>query len=119
MKVCWTSGIALMLLSGTALAATSQDNAKRAILANKSRMFKDPDSVRDAAIGTVAPCPSGNGDCVCLELNARNSQGGMSGLRIVGVRIDGASAEAFGEMADTSTCGKMVPFPALNGPRRS
>ncbi|UPK16099.1 hypothetical protein [Bradyrhizobium sp. 131] len=110
-----TLAAALILLSTTTFAATSQDIAKRAILANKSRMFKDPDSIRDASIGAVAACPSGNGDCVCIELNARNSMGGMSGLQTVGVRINGLAAEAFGQMADTSECGKMVPFPALNG----
>lgn len=71
MKLFWTAIAALLLLSGTVVAATTQDDAKRAILANKSRMFKDPDSIRDAAIGTVAACPSGNGDCVCLELGSR------------------------------------------------
>ncbi|MCK1619551.1 hypothetical protein IVA96_23840 [Bradyrhizobium sp. 159] len=109
---------ALILLSDAACAATTQDNAKRAILANKSRMFKDPDSIRDASIGAVASCPSGNGDCVCVELNARNSMGGMTGLQIVGIRINGSAAEAFGQMADTSKCGKLTPFPALNGVRR-
>lgn len=115
MKIFWTSVAALMVLSGTTFATTTQDNAKRAILANKSRMFKDPDSIRDASIGTVAACPSGNGDCVCVELNARNSMGGMTGLQTVGIRINSSAAEAFGQMADTSRCGKMMPFPALNG----
>lgn len=118
MKLFCTLIAALMLMGGTAFAVSSQESAKRAILANKSRMFKDPDSIRDAAIGSVAPCPSGNGDCVCLELNARNSQGGMSGLQTVGIRVNGPSAESFGQMADTSTCGKMIPFPALNGSGR-
>jgi hypothetical protein len=106
-----------VMLCAPAFAATSADAAKRSILSQKSRMFKDPDSIRDASIGTVAPCLSGNGDCVCLELNGRNSSGGMTGLQTIGVRITGAGAEAFGEMADTSTCGKMVAFPALNGKR--
>lgn len=107
--------LVLILLINPALAATSSDAAKRAILANKSRMFVDPDSIRDAAIGTVAACPSGNGDCVCVEANGRNSMGGMTGLHTIGIRLAGGTAEAFGTMADTSTCGKMVPFPALNG----
>jgi hypothetical protein len=96
-------------------AATSVDAAKRTILSSKSRMFNDPDSIRDASIGTVAPCPSGAGECVCVELNARNRYGGMTGLQTIGVRITGSDAVAFGEMADTSTCGKMIPFQALNG----
>lgn len=107
----------LLLITGPALADTSPDGAKKAILANKSRMFKDPDSVRDAAMGRVGPCPSGYGDCVCLKLNARNSQGGMTGPQTIGVRLRDGSAEAFGQMADTSDCGKMTPFPALNGKR--
>ncbi|MET4208929.1 hypothetical protein [Bradyrhizobium sp. LA2.1] len=115
MKLFWTAAAALILLNCSGFAASTQDDAKRAILASKSRMFKDPDSIRDAAIGTVAPCPSGNGECVCLEANGRNSQGGMTGLQTLGIRINGSSAEAFGEMADTSKCGKMAPFPALNG----
>src|SRR4051794_23525830 len=97
----------VIFLSDAAFSASAQDNAKRAILANKSRMFKDPDSIRDASIGAVAACPSGNGDCVCVELNARNSTGGMAGLQTVGIRINGSAAEAFGQMADTSKCGKM------------
>ncbi|TWA91093.1 hypothetical protein [Bradyrhizobium stylosanthis] len=87
-------------------------------IAAKSRMFKDPDSIHDASLGAVAPCPSGNDDCVCLDANGRNSQGGMTGLQTLSIRINGSSAEAFSEMADTSKCGKMVPFPALNGRSR-
>jgi hypothetical protein len=109
--------VTALLLTTTTNAATSVDTAKRSILASKSRMFKDPDSIRDAAIGVPNACPSGAGDCVCVELNGRNSSGGMTGLQTIGVRLSGDKAEAFGTMADTSDCGKMTPFPALNGKR--
>jgi len=92
--------------------------AKAAILRSKSRIFVDPDSVRDARVGQPYQCPAGGGDvCICLEVNAKNTSGGMAGLQVIGLWIKGDAAESFGRMYDEARCGKLEPFPELNGRR--
>jgi hypothetical protein len=92
--------------------------ARAAILRSKSRIFVDPDSVRDARVGQPYKCPSGGGDiCICLEVNAKNTSGGMAGLQVIGLWIKGDAAESFGKMYDEAACGKLEPFPELNGKR--
>ena len=40
------------------------------------RLFKEPESVRDARISDPFTCLNGQGNCICIEANARNSYGG-------------------------------------------
>jgi len=108
------------------------DEAKRAILAERSQLWKDPDSIRDAKIGRPYSCPIDDvtpdgrnimklaGSCVCVQLNAKNSFGGYVGLKgsIVAIPED---AGRHPQILDTGTagadpfCQSLVPFDALNG----
>ena len=109
---------AFVISSSPVLAQIALPAVKSAILAHKDEMFRDPDSIRGAKIGTPNLCPSKNGKtCVCVGVNGKNAYGGMTGYRVIGVYINGKNAESFGEMSDTSDCGPMNPFPQLNGRR--
>jgi hypothetical protein len=96
-------------------ASMSAAAVRKIILAQRSRLFKDPASIREASIGQPYACRAGGGDCVCVELNARNSYGGYTGLKTIGVWIHNGQAEAFGEMKRLDDCGKMNRFNELNG----
>jgi hypothetical protein len=50
------------------------------MLAHKSRLWKDPDSVRDVQVSSPAWRYLGMGWMVCFRSNARNSFGGYTGL---------------------------------------
>ena len=92
--------------------------AKKLILDGKDHIFTDPDSIRGAKIGPPFTCLSGTGNCICLELNGKNPYGGYSGLQLLGFRLTTESAASFGQMAETARgaiCGKLMPFPELNG----
>jgi hypothetical protein len=52
-------------------------NARGLIAADRARLFKDPDSIRDAQIGTINS--SMWGWQVCLRANAKNGFGGYGG----------------------------------------
>ena len=88
--------------------------AKRVIAADNRRLWKDPDSVRDAGIGQPYRCPLG-GTCVCVEVNARNGFGGRGGLTKHVIRISGGRAEPVGEAGPYAPCGSFAPFPEING----
>lgn len=110
--------LVFVISSCPGLAQVAIPSVKSAILAHKDEMFRDPDSIRGAKIGTPSLCSSKNGKtCVCLGVNGKNAHGGMTGYRVIGVYVSGKNAESFGEMSDTSDCGQMVPFPQLNGRR--
>jgi len=110
-------------------APISPDEVRRVILSHKSRMFIDPDSVRDARIGMAYGCSGGiihagnaPDTCVCIEANARNRMGGYSGLKqnLVMLRgrdlIDVLEIQAGADFgAGVGTCERMDPFPELNG----
>lgn len=104
------------------------DEAKAAVLANRSKVFKDPDSIKEAKIASAMACTIDqvNGpqwskvpsSCVCVELNAKNSYGGYTGVK--------RSVIAFPEVGepdvlDTGTngadryCTDLRPFPELDG----
>ena len=55
------------------------------IIRNKANLFKDPDSIRDAAI--ASPTPSMMGWQVCMQANAKNSFGGYTGRQTFIVQI--------------------------------
>jgi hypothetical protein len=93
-------------------------DAKKLILKNRTKLFKDPDSVRDAKIGPPFTCLNGSGNCICLEVNAKNSYGGYTGLQVLGVRLLSNDVEGIGEMAADARekpCGPFSAFPELNG----
>lgn len=91
--------------------------ARKLVIAERKRLFKDPESVRDAKIGQPYACPGGYGtDCICIEANAKNSYGGYTGVKLSGIRFPTADTlEPIGEMGPYATCGKLVPIPELNG----
>lgn len=102
----------------------SFDDAKRLVLAERSRLWKDPDSIRDAAIGVPHACVGGLSHvadmpnvCVCVELNARNSLGGYTGLKRTEVLIrDTRVVDVITPAREmTYPCGAMTPFPEMNG----
>lgn len=98
----------------------SQSDLKRALVANRSRIWKDPDSIRDARIGEPYPCPLNRGTCICIEANGRNAYGGFTGIRKTGFAfMTAADFEVLGEMGAYATCGTFTPFPEMNGARRS
>jgi hypothetical protein len=95
--------------------------ARTALLAEKRRLWKDPDSIRDAAISPPHYCPTQPSSvCVCVEANSRNGAGGFTGIitsififegtKIVD-GVEGVYAPA------RAKCGPFQPFPALNGKR--
>lgn len=102
--------------------------AKRIILAERGRLWRDPDSIKDARIGQPYLCHAAQitkerglhdapASCVCVELNARNAYGGYVGLK--------GSTVSFPEYGNPSAegiagdhCRNFTPFPELNGRRR-
>jgi hypothetical protein len=104
----------------------SADVATKAILANRSTMWKDPYSIRDAKVGEPATCPTQNGlfppatSCVCIEANAKNSYGGYTGIRRT-IAVFSSASGAFlntsdgGIMGFEGICQGMQPLPRLNG----
>jgi hypothetical protein len=96
----------------------TQATAKKVILLHRERLFKEPGSVRNAKISDPFTCLNGSGNCICIEANARNSYGGYTGIELLGIRIQGDQTEALGKMyeeARQTPCGRLVPFPELNG----
>jgi hypothetical protein len=91
---------------------------KKALLADRARIWKDPDSVRGAMIGEPYWCPRGldpvpTKTCICIEANAKNSYDGVekSGFQFVSP----TEFTVIGKMGAYATCGKMTPFPEMNG----
>jgi hypothetical protein len=95
------------------------EKTRRLLLANRARLFNDPDSVRDASSGRPFPCLGGGGDCVCLEVNAKNAYGGYTGIQTVLIKIgSGDPKNLGGNLGSDFPCGKMTPFPQLNGKQK-
>ena len=94
---------------------------KKVLLAERTRIWKDPDSVREAKIGEPYWCPRGldpvpTETCVCIEANARNSYGGLTGLELSGFAFKSpTNFRVLGKMGAYATCGKLTPFPEMNG----
>mgnify|MGYP000863016744 CR=1 FL=1 len=87
-----------------------------AIVAHKSSLWKDPDSVRDAAIGPVTRGIFGWK--ACLRANAKNSFGGFTGLKSVIVQTyDNGSPPVILDATIYDACGSVpyTPFPEVNG----
>ncbi len=117
------AAIAIVLSTQIAAAQTpvplSIAEARAAILAAKSRLWRDPDSVRDAAISAPKACPvKPELLCVCVEANARNAYGGYSGISTSLIYFRGKTVadSVEGLYPDgRARCGKFEPFPELNG----
>ena len=115
------SGNALM----TSPISLSIDDAKQIIQGQRSRIWKDPDSIRDARIGQPYSCAGGLAQvarppdaCVCVEANAKNSFGGYTGLRRNEVLFsDRQIVDVVDARESTYSCGQMMPFPEINGGR--
>lgn len=95
---------------------------KKMILDNRTRLFRDPDSIRDAKISEPITCPAGRNTCVCIELNARNAYGGYTGMQELMVHFLTPDTpqifgdKGLGELA-RPYCRGYVPFPELNARR--
>lgn len=105
--------------------------AARKAIVERRTLWKDPDSIKDARIGQPHRClgPSyqvgfSYGDrkvpasCVCIELNAKNSYGGYTGVRrTVAVFPDAGGFDTMdgGVLGFDEYCQNLQPFPELNG----
>lgn len=113
--------------SGNSLApeppALSFDQAKQIVVAERGRIWKDPDSIRDARMGPPYKCTGGLAHiamapdaCACVEANARNSFGGYTGVKRNEVLFSGPRIVDVVEAREaTYSCGQMVPVAELNG----
>jgi hypothetical protein len=92
---------------------------KKMIVDSRGRLFKDPDSIRQARISDPIACPNGKNTCVCVELNARNSYGGYGGMGEMMVHfVTPDRPEIFGgDLGELARpyCHGYTPFPELNG----
>jgi hypothetical protein len=77
-------------ISVSAVADDSSASIKQQILAQKNRIWKDADSIRDAAISSeVHWCLWWS--CVCIEANAKNSYGGYTGIERTAIMFNGGT----------------------------
>lgn len=115
------------VITSAAQPIISQDAARKAIIANRS-VWKDPDSIKEARAGQPYACTSDSIDgfskapasCVCIELNARNSYDGYTGVqRTIAVfpESGGFSTLDGGTKGFQEYCHNLRPFPELNGRR--
>jgi hypothetical protein len=114
-------GIAAMLLQACNTTSESESvsppDAKAAVLAHKNKLWKDPDSIKGAAI--AAPTRHmGFMWHVCVRANARGGFGGYTGEKdaLIGLYDDGRPPEAL--LSDAAgACYQKVyaPFPELDG----
>ena len=112
-----------LFLAGCAGGGISADrqpppDAKAIILANKGRLWKDPDSIKNASIGEPTRFFDGTWH-VCVRLNAKNAFGGYTGERDnVIVIADGAPPYPVSdEHAPICDGVPHQPFPELEGSR--
>lgn len=91
--------------------------ARAMLLQERSRLFKDPDSIRDTRIGPLhTPAGSPDSPAVCLELNAKNSLGGYTGIKRHGVSFTNGMVQLFEDPQPPNyVCDPMMPWPEFNG----
>jgi hypothetical protein len=98
-------------------AAVAPPDAKAIILANKGRLWKDPDSIKNASV--AAPVRHmGMMWHVCVRLNAKGGFGGYTGEKddLIGIYDDGRPPEVVNSnIAWHCDQQAHVPFPELNG----
>jgi hypothetical protein len=105
-------------------------DAREIIIAQRSRLWKDPYSIRDGRISAPHTCPShalltqrdkSGLVCVCVEANAKNSYGGYTGLQKTRLLFRGREIVDMhgplftGAKATPDGCGSFQPFPEING----
>jgi hypothetical protein len=113
--------IGAIILSGCASVQTDPEQPpptdyREQIVANKINFFKDPDSVRDAEIGTLRP--NMFGWRVCLKANAKNAYGGYTGrlTSIVQFYRDGRPPAIMPPtIYDGCAQDAFTPFPEIEG----
>lgn len=114
--------IALSIAVLAAGCQTAQETAGKApdhraiILANKGRLWKDPDSIKGAQISE--PRLSMGIWQVCVRLNARNGYGGYAGEsdELIQISEDGSPPWNMGGPAPYCSNFSYSAFPELNGP---
>jgi hypothetical protein len=106
----------------------SRADAGRLILAQRARLWKDPPSIREAKLTDPVICPANDlaslpaasgSTCACVEVNAKNSYGGYTGLHRTVVifpqsgelAASDAGIKGFATICDAN----MAPFPEMNG----
>lgn len=103
--------------------------ARKIVLTERARLWKDPESIRDAKIGESYACKdiqlvrggrsiNAPASCICVELNARNSYGGYTGLkRSIAVFPESGEIIALegGTAGFEERCQQLKSFPELNG----
>src|SRR3981081_4023062 len=119
--------ISAALLAGCATAARAPPpltlgDAKAIVVSSRAVYWKDPESIRDAAIGQPYSCTGGlvhvarpPSACVCVMANAKNLFGGYTGLKPSVVLIAGGSVIDVISPRSQDECDSMVPFPELEG----
>lgn len=110
-----------------ACASTTSDttpppaNFRATIVANRSSLFKDPDSIKDASIATPFRY-LGLGWKVCVRLNGKNGFGGYSGLTTYTILVyDNGAPPLMAAPTIYEGCGsaQYSPFPEIEGRNRS
>jgi hypothetical protein len=101
--------------------APAPPDAKAILLAHKAELWKDPDSIKDAAI--AAPKRHMNFMWhVCVKANAKNAFGGYTGLKtsVIHIYDSGKAPEARSTVAG-DVCDSIAyqPFPELEGDYRT
>lgn len=92
--------------------------AKQIIANERTRLWLDPGSIRDAKIGQPYSCPVAwpAQSCVCVEANARNRMGGYVGLKRNIAFIRGGKVLDMKEpRLALDRCEGLVPFPEIHG----
>lgn len=98
------------------------EDMKQLVLTNRSRIWKDPGSIRDPQIGQPFSCVGGlihlaamPDVCVCVEANAKNAFGGYVGIKQNEILISGRQIVDIlpPRSAFSDRCGPMTPFPEL------
>ena len=112
-------GLAWSGVQAAAIAPTlSFADARKAVVAERSQLWKHPESIRTASISAPQPCPYlPDATCVCVETNAQNSSDGETGISKTRLYFSGTKIiDAIGPLADAEAaqCGSFVPFPELN-----
>jgi hypothetical protein len=87
--------------------------AAQVVVQNKRSLFKDPDSVRDAALGQPYRGLFGS-TRVCLRANAKNSFGGYTGINDQLLSIANGVATPLGPVGISDNCGIFIALPELN-----
>lgn len=115
--------IVILGWGGVQSAATAQTlsfaDARKVVVAERSQLWKEPESIRKASISTPQPCPFLPDDtCICVETNIQSLSGGEVEISKIRLYFSGSKiVDAIGPLrdAEAAQCGSFVPFPELDG----